>query len=486
MNIAPLKSLEPKPFAYLQPGTRQLYVETENGATLFKGRRSIEKALVTLKGFTCYVGSNVESMKHTTGATSWTLSTWRGRETRIRHEASGLGVTSLRGTLADTREPFEALLEVAGWLNTYGVNMGSISSMSWNLLRASLDQDIRIGADPRLGSASFFGPRQEVREPKKYHDFQLVDIHAAYPSSMSRRPVALSLAPVSASSRLDPDLPGIASAIVDVPSDLPFPPLPVRVSPDAIQFQHGRIKGVWSWCELDAARSLGCDVTILKAWAPRRSFDLFGPWWEIAQSGRSLSPAAANLAKAIANNTWGQFAMTGDRRSEVRWHDDKGEYAFETPLEPRVLPHARAMHVASETTARVRVQTLIEGAYGTDSPPVHIDTDGVIIPLRATPPANSGSGFGQWRVKETMTELEIRAPQFYRWRNKGEEWHYVASGMNEASAIATFSRPGSGFLHDSSRVAVGRYDAVLPPCHAEDRARIEALLKEARSRGVAA
>ena len=79
-----------------------------------------------------------------------------------------------------------------------------------------------------------------------------------------------------------------------------------------------------------------------------------------------------------------------------------------------------------------------------------------------------------------MAECEIRAPQFYRWRNGNEEWHYTASGMPEALARETYRHPGSGFLDGVTKISFGsRYDACLPPCKAGDRERIADLLREA-------
>ena len=161
------------------------------------------------------------------------MSTWRGRETRIRHEPTGLTVTSLRGTLDASIDPYGDLAAVLTWLDGYGVTPASLSSMSWNLLRASLSSEVVVGASRRLGSSAFFGPRQEITEPRRYTNLQLADIKAAYATAMSSRPVALSLHEVSPTTVLDPDVPGIARAFVSVPDDLLYPPLPVRVSPEA-------------------------------------------------------------------------------------------------------------------------------------------------------------------------------------------------------------------------------------------------------------
>ena len=55
-------------------------------------------------------------------------------------------------------------------------------------------------------------------------------------------------------------------------------------------------------------------------------------------------------------------------------------------------------------------------------------------------PDNMGNDFGQWRVKEEMNQLEIRAPQFYRYTKMDEpnRWYYVASGQSPDQAKWTF------------------------------------------------
>ena len=81
-------------------------------------------------------------------------------------------------------------------------------------------------------------------------------------------------------------------------------------------------------------RTSGGEVARLRhaspaAWAPRRTFDLFGPWWELAETGRNLPGCAATLAKSIINATWGRlYCINGDQRAEVRWSDQEGGSAL--------------------------------------------------------------------------------------------------------------------------------------------------------------
>lgn len=491
MEIQPLKRYTPRPFAILYPGHRTLGVLSADAETVYKGRRQIERALQDLSNHLLFVHSSLESLKHTTGALSWQLNTWRGRQTGMVHLPSGAKVTSLRQTLVTSPDPYADVEAVLSWLSNYGVSPGSISGMAWNLFRASLSRTVVISADAELGRSSFYGGRQQCSTPKVYKGMQAVDITAAYPHAMATRDYALSLREVSPQTFIDPEEPGIAVAKVYVPSDMPYGPVPIRVDTiaygervQAIQFPYGVLNGTWTWCELDAAAQLGCKVEVVKCFAPRRRADLFGAWWQMAQTGRSLPGNAPNLAKAVMNSTWGQFAMTGEDRAQVKWTTDSGDTAYEVQLDDRKMPHRYACHIASETTSRVRRRLLLEGLYGPTKPPVHADTDGIVVSASSEMPKDSGTGFGQWRKKETMTQLDLRAPQLYRYLcgpqcgTTHPQWHYVASGMAQPAAERYFT------THNHLRTTVaffGGPDQVLPIGFANDPAELLQLQKEARS-----
>jgi hypothetical protein len=482
MDIEPLSSYAAKPYALLVPGNRELYVSTVNGTSRFASKRDVVNALAKLKGHVCYVPNGLSRLKYTTGATDWVLTTWRGRDVKMTHTPTGVTVTSLRGVLDGAPDQFAALDETLGWLREYGIGPASLATMSWNLLRASLGHSLTIGFDHAISRPAFYGGRQGIESPNVYRNMVAFDIRAAYPAAMSSRPVALSLKKVDATTHLDPTESGIAKARVRVPKDLKYPPLPVRVDTYAICFQTGDIEGSWTWCELDAAAKLGCEIEILESYAPRRTFDLFGPWWQLAQTGRELSPAAAKLSKAIANSTWGQFAMTGEGRQEVQWCDDKGDEPFYVDCPSRSMPHQWAVHIAAEVTSRVRVQTLTEGLYGMNGPAIHVDTDGLIGYADNVTPLNVGSNFGQWSVKEKMDVLEIRAPQLYRFRRpERNDWKYVASGMTARQAAYVFSKS-----QETTSVAYLSYtDTVLPTCDASDVGAVNHYLQQAKKLGAA-
>ena len=443
MKLEPLKKYSPKPVAILYPGKRYLEVQTAYGLKSARGKRQIEELLSTITDHCCFVLDALSGLIHTTGALSWKLNIWKGRETRAIHIATGLNIMSLRGTL-EPATAWQDLEQVLLWLSAYGVSPGSIPAMAWSLFRASLPKTYTVSFNPEIGKAAFFGGRQEINTAGIYKNMQSIDIKAAYPAAMARpEGYALSLREVQPTTKLDKSMAGIAYATVLVPEDMPYAPLPIRIDTDVIAYQKGTITGYWPWCELAAAESLGAEVSLLQTWAPARTAELFGPWWPLVAEGRELPGRAGVLAKAISNSTWGQFGMAAEGRSLRQFTDDTGKGYLDIPISDHQLPHSWTAHIAAETTGRVRTQMLLEGIYG-GSKPAHIDTDGVIVPSGSHIPGPQDNSPGSWRIKADIPLCDSRGPQLYRWTCPGcgvshDHWHYNASGMPEAEAIQFFN-----------------------------------------------
>jgi hypothetical protein len=313
------------------------------------------------------------------------------------------------------------------------------------------------------------------------------DLVAAYPHSMAHHPYATGLRRVTSDTVLDPTVAGIVVGTISVPSDMPFGPVPLRVAPDMITFPTGQVNGAWSWAEAAAAEDLGCEVLVDECYAPLDEADLFSSWWEVVREGRELPGRAATLIKAVSNSLWGLFGMRGDDRESIRWSDASGTKAVHVALPPRRLPHATTAHIAAETAARVRVRMLTEGCYGMAARghPVHIDTDGLIIRRSAVGDMPRTAAPGEWRVKETMRKVEIRAPQVYRFACTAQcglthpLWHYSVAGVPADAAAAIFERVG----HHGVSVSFTGTDMVLPAHNAQDVSAREAAVLLARSVG---
>lgn len=469
MIIQPLETQPHKPWALLVPGWHTLRVFTLEGEREVRGPERCYQLLASLDHHINYVAGSLRPLLFTTGATHWTADVWKGRATTLHLDGTRTSVTSLRRTLSHLEEPLEQfakLTEVLEYLSHQGVCAGSLSSMASALWRSTLSSPLEIAFDARVGRSAFYGGRQERPDDShdEFHDQVSLDIASAYPTSQVERPYAAGLRGVSASTYLDPSVAGLCEASVHVPDDLRFPPLPVRVGPAMIQWATGDIEGTWTWCELDAARQVGATVNPIRVWAPTCEVDLFSPWWQLLQWGRdAVSPDARKLVKAITNMLWSTFALIDDGRSaRVRWDDDHADSVTSVLRPKRKMPQANTVHISAETSSRVRRRMLLEGLYGDTETPSHCDTDGIICSVESAMRRTRGSGVGDWRFKQEMRTVQIKAPQLYRYTCgpycgvDHSQWHYVASGIPGRFASELFER------HPGFQVSLRGEDVVAP------------------------
>jgi hypothetical protein len=211
-----------------------------------------------------------------------------------------------------------------------------------------------------------------------------------------------------------------------------------------------------------------------------REVSPFSSWWNLILEGRQLPDGGSKIVKAISSSLWGLFGMVGDDRGIVRWADDFGNEPVFIAQERKTLPHAQTAHIAAETAARVRRRMLLEGMSGPYSP-VHVDTDGIIIRKSAPMPADSGDAPGQWRKKESMVKVEIRAPQVYRYRcadgcgviDGHPDYHYVTAGVRHSEAAELFDRS------PKTKIAIYGRDMVLPDGLSYDLASLDKYRQQA-------
>ena len=168
------------------------------------------------------------------------------------------------------------------------------------------------------------------------------------------------------------------------------------------------------------------------------------------------------------------------KRYTVRWSDDEGAHPVVVGRSRRALPQASTAHIAAEVAARVRTQTLAE-VYKMSAYPIHIDTDGVIVRRSAAKPYPTTCKPGEWRRKQVMRLVEMRAPQLYRYKCDldccwtATNWHYVAAGMCPSRAAELFDR-----AHPSRVSILNGHDTVLPPGNAWELEKLKPWISEAR------
>lgn len=465
MRFSPLARQRPRAWALVTPGHRAVVFQTPDGEESEHGAKGVELLLAKYKSHRLFCRGSLAAFRDVSPLGEWHGDTWRGRLVRMHHRPSGASVISLRDALEGSDDPLSDLEVFFSWAWERGVAPGGFSGMATALWRSTLDRELVILSPDRVGRAALYGSRQQAIEPRRYKHQQAVDIARAYPHAMGAIPYGTRLHKVSKSTAIDPAVAGIALARVVVPWESRAAPLPVRVGPAAIQFQTGLLKGAWPFCELAAAIELGFDVTVLAVYAPIETVDLFGPrWQELVDDARSLPGAAGRLGKATTNTTWGVFGMRGDDRGVVIWPRDR-DSPRHVKVAPRELPHLRTAHVAAETAARLRRRMLLEVLYGDVAPPIHVDTDGIILRQSSPLPEPSGDGPGEYRVKGTYRVVDVKAPQVWRGQCAScgidhTPWHYCVAGVESARAPDVFKAMPKG-----TRAGVAGLDIVLPQGH---------------------
>jgi hypothetical protein len=435
-----------QPVALIRPGmkTMTLWSEDEPGGWVYGGN-SIEKRLRTLEGHRIYCTTGVTSLRQVLDARSWTATVWKGRASSMRLDGTKVVVNNLRGALDASPDPWEDLNVFLGWLAKRGISPATVGTMATNLWRSTLSQPVVFDADPLVATPAFFGGRQEAT-PGNYRHLVHYDLRAAYPHSMSSGgPYAQGLRRCVVDPGFASVEPGLARASVNIDPHLRFGPLPTRAPdhPEVVLYPtDGTADGIWSLIELEEARHLGCHVYMHEAWLPTDYVRPFDEWWKVIQEARQLPGGAGVLGKMVGNTLWGTFAMEGEL-TQWKWSTKHGTDVpkpVATPSERRNLPHTRTRHLAVETTARVRVRLTREGLYGSPVPPLHVDTDGIIVRGSAPIPTPAGDRPGQWREKWRSRVCEIVAPQTYRYTcGQGcnithPKWHYISAGRTPAEA----------------------------------------------------
>jgi hypothetical protein len=433
-----------RPVALVRPGlgTMTMWDDDHPQGDTVEGR-GLLAAVAALGGCRVYCTTGVTALRHLLDARSWTAAVWKGRASSMTLDGTKVRIGNLRGVLDLSTDPWGDLTTFLDWVALRRVNPATIGTMATNLWRSTLDHPLEIDSDPVAIQPAFFGGRQQA-VPGHYRHLAHHDISAAYPHSMAAGPYARRLRRYRVEPGFHSTEPGVARASVIVSPDLRWGPLPWRYPdmPEVVLYPtDGVLEGTWSLVELQAARELGCEVRVHEAWLPDGLCRPFDAWWDLMQEGRRLPGNAGLLAKTVANTLWGTFAMDGGQ-SEWKWSTKHGT-DVPHPVSPEVvrrLPHARTRHLAVETTARVRMRLLREGLYGSPVPPLHVDTDGILIRGSVGPPSPAGDRPGQWRTKFTTQICEIVAPQTYRYTcGRGcnithPKWHYVSAGRTAAEA----------------------------------------------------
>lgn len=421
-----------KPVGLIAAGAAGVRILTAAGDRWADAGDSARKLIADHAGVNLFSLSPFRSIRNATGSEGWILHRWN-RESTVWQSLDGVKVRGTRRIFLGLRpeDAIEALLRIDRQAADYGVTLGSWSSMSMQLWRATLPEPVAL-AGRDVGKLGFFGGRKELR--REYRGLVLsnvaeVDMRAAYPAAMLAGPFPTRLVQRSPSIV---DV-GISRARVVLPPS-PWAQLPERRRGRVIRWESGReIEGWWPNVELRAAAAGGAKVTPLETWTGVRFVEPFVGWGGAVERLRGDDPAG-RWWKGVSNALYGVFAMERQRGELLTMGPDE-KVVSRTEVPGRKARRASAAYVASIVAGRVRAKLLIEGLErGWSQAAIQTDTDGVMMVGGELPPATREvPQLGEWRVKRIMPKVILRAAQAWGWWDIDGGEHVVMAGRSGAT-----------------------------------------------------
>lgn len=389
---------------------------------------------------------------------------WNGEEITWRHRRLDReGWTRRPSDVHVIKLPFydqheltvHALARWRDWLASYGASPTSTTgSAAWSLLRARLERPLwtAFGETPPLKQT--LGGRQEIGPAGAGSfrgDLLQLDLPAAYASELGHLRYGGHWFKASSLPKHDPDWwsdggrPVFCRAFVTVP-ETRYGPLPRRprkrvygLAAALLGAEYptgGRLQGVWTWQELQAAERHGSRIVrIAETWVHLAGDQQpFLPWWRAIEAGREMSGLAGLLAKTTGNALWGRFAMDTKAHGvrTIRSADKRGR------LRSRPNPfrggRPPAHDVAETVSGRVRGR-LYDAMMLAGDDLISAHTDGIWC--------REGDWIEElpeWRRKQNARLLELLDPQVLRyWPKRGRGVQTVFAGVPALLAEQAFA-----------------------------------------------
>lgn len=352
------------------------------------------------------------------------------------------------------------LIEYRDWLVSEGAKPHcSSGSTSLSLLKAKLSEKLITG----LGSCP---PIEHTRggrtlmglEGKGKFEGKIVhwDLPAAYASTMGNifyngtwevRPFN------SAVKAYNRGAPVFCEATVEIPP-LPFGPLPDTIERSSSPLEGallnlygyakiGRIQGVWTLDELNAAEEVGCKITPLQSWAMLSGKQPFLPWWEAVQRGREMrGEISRSLAKRTGNALWGMFCTDRDSRiKKVIMHCEHGKTKIRR-IDFRLNSQKPGHDLAEAISGAVRAK-LYQHVVAANSHLICGHTDGIWVKGEYNVPDG-------WRIKQIARRIDVLDPQTFRYFIDNKTSYVVMAGIPPKMAPEKFEQRWSKFEHSQA------------------------------------
>jgi hypothetical protein len=448
--LYPLSSMKRnrKPWYLVIPGAEGVTVLTEQGeiATANPGKEA--EILIAKQdgiGFT----PNHKSLMAGTRPDCWTFKQRRQRVIEGRHDG-GAKLNILPAGIFpeywDTEDKCISFMEYLKWLaeqNVYVTARAGWSTLGRHLFLVSLSSPVRFFGITAANRAVLYGGRKSAPFPAMYKNAAKYDISGAYANALGTAVLPRMLTPLrNPLGSLVGSGEGVAYAIVDVPKDLRYPPLPVRPdrhSVSILTWPTGVISGWYTFTELRFAKELGCKVSPVVAYEGRLYHEDFSTWYGFIQEGRALR-YGSRLAKHHANVLWSSFAGGPGRTIWKRYTADRLPFVVKEQA-PGPDFNRATIYVSAFVSASVRLRLHREALLYPNGDErrtvVHCDTDGFIG--SANESLSFGIALGDWRRVESIPLIQIKSANAYRYTCTRcgvdhAQWHYSVSGASSLQA----------------------------------------------------
>jgi len=198
----------------------------------------------------------------------------------------------------------------------------------------------------------------------------------------------------------------------------------------------GIIEGIWTYEEIRDAEKIGARIKPQQAivhFATGRKY-FHEDWYRVIQEGRdNFFGFTRGLVKQTGNALWGRYAMRL-RPAKTVWRENGTRVWIKHPT--RTLKRNQCMELADQLCGKIR-SDLFEFAVSTNNRLIQGNTDGAWVEYEEgwLPPTDD------WRIKRRAIKLDIIDDATYRYWQDGEsEATYIVPGVNTDFTESYFNR----------------------------------------------
>lgn len=436
----------------LEDGTEWPYEKTPVGTKVFALKKTIDDIWNKQK-----LG---EVLKYDGTIIKWRMKCPARFKSKISwpNDSLEVNVINSRGVPAKIEWLLEGYVNWRDWVEEYGGNIiGTMSSTSWSLFKASLQED--TWETPYKGVPGIEFPIGGRLLPCKSlrstfsGDYIQWDLYSAYTkrlSSLAFGGIGSSWREVRTTTNFDRLVE--KGYCVYIEARVKFPrerkynlgPLPIRRTEyhprptSNIQYpSEGIIEGIWTYEEIRDADRFGANITFRRAFVhfPTGRKYFHEDWYRIIQEGRTNLPGfARGLVKQTGNALWGRYAMR-IRPSKTVWRDSDGKRRWIVhPV--KTIKRSQCMELADQLCGKIR-SNLFGFAISANDCLIQGNTDGAWVSNEREwrPPSDD------WRIKRRAIKLDVLDDATYRyWEDGKEKPTYVVPGVATDFTESYFNR----------------------------------------------